>query len=250
MLIERQLKQYRALNKWFQSPLGLFAAHEFLVNLDPDADYLHGETLLQLGNCGDNIWLKKFNHIHKWIASPFSLGHKIQIKCALNHLPFDRNSVNCIIAPLTLEPFTHSLNLIDEIDRVLNPMGFIILMSINPWSIWGGAMKLGLLHCYSDHKIKMHSPFNINRIFLQRGYRQYSLSNFCYIPPVNNASLIKKFTFLDEIGKMLWPFPSGFYCYIAQKYQMVEPNLKLSSDKSIKDYEAPLQPVIFSSQSK
>ncbi|AWN74296.1 TPA: methyltransferase domain-containing protein [Legionella anisa] len=249
MLIERQLKQYRALNKWFQSPLGLFAAHEFVVNLELESKYLHGQTLLQLGNCGDNIWLKKFNYIHKWIASPFSLANKIHIKCALNQLPLDRNSVDCIIAPLTLEPFANSFSLIDEIDRVLTPMGYVIFLSINPWSLWGGAMKIGLLHCYSDQKVKMRTPFNLNRILLQRGYRQHSLSNFCYIPPVNNSSLIKKFTFLDEIGKMLWPFPSGFYCYIAQKYQVIKPNLQINPDESIKDYEAPLQPVIFSSQS-
>lgn len=54
---------------------------------------------------------------------------------------------------------------------------------------------------------------------------------------------------MDEIGKMLWPLPSGFYCYIAQKYQVIEPVLKLNPAESpIKDYQAPLQPVIFSSQ--
>ncbi|MGL5742890.1 MAG: methyltransferase domain-containing protein [Legionella sp.] len=243
MLIERQIKQYRALNKWFQSPLGLFAAHEFIVNLESNKNYSSGETLLQLGNGGDNLWLKKFNYTHKWIASPFPLANEIQLECALNQLPLARNSVNCIISPLTLEPFGTSLSLIDEIDRVLSPMGFIILLSINPWSLWGGAMKMGMLHCYRDQKIKMRTPFNLNRIFLQRGYRQCALSSFCYIPPVNNPSLIKKFTFLDEIGKMLWPLPSGFYCYIAQKYQLIEPILHLKHiEKHRKDYEAPLHP--------
>ncbi|KTC90304.1 class I SAM-dependent methyltransferase [Fluoribacter dumoffii] len=250
MLIERQLKQYRALNKWFQSPLGLFAAHEFLVNLESEGDYLFGETLLQLGNCGDNIWLKKFKYIHKWIASPFSLPNKVQIECALNHLPLDRNSVDCIIVPLTLEPFANSFSLLDEIDRVLKPMGFVIFLSINPWSFWGGALKIGLLHCYSDQKVKMRTPFTLNRILLQRGYKQYSLSNFCYIPPVNKPDLIKKFTFLDEIGKMLWPFPSGFYCYIAQKYQVIEPNLQLKPEESVKDYQTPLPATYFSSPSR
>ena len=99
---------------------------------------MNGETLLQLGNCGDNLWLKKLNYARKWIVSPYSLANKVQIECALNQLPLDRNSVDCIIAPLVLEPFGNSLSLIDEIDRILNPMGFIILLSINPWSLWVG----------------------------------------------------------------------------------------------------------------
>jgi len=238
--MKQQIKQFRALNKWFQSPLGLVAAQEFAQDLDPVYQCLTGETLVQLGNCGDNLWLKRLKYKNKWIVSPFALANKIHLECSLSQLPLDRNSLDCIIVPLTLEPFGSSYSLIDEIDRILKPMGFIILLSINPWSLWGAAMKLGLLHCYFDKNIKMRTPFNINRIFIQRGYRQYSLSNFCYIPPVNNKSLIKKLTFIDEIGKMLWPFPSGFYCYIAQKYQMIEPSVLL---RPIKDFQAPLQPI-------
>jgi hypothetical protein len=246
LLIEQQIKQYRALNKWFQSPLGLFAAHEFLVNLKLAEEYTYGNTLLQLGNCGDNIWLKKFNYTHTWIASPFPLSNKIHLECAFNHLPLARNSVDCILAPLTLEPFGTSFSLIDEIDRVLNPMGFVILVSINPWSLWGAAMKLGRLHCYKENKVKMRTPFSLNRVFLQRGYRQHSLSNFCFIPPVHKASMIKKFTFLDEIGKMIWPFPSGFYCYIAQKMQFIEPNLHaIPMEVPLEEYPGPWQPVTF-----
>lgn len=164
MLIEQQIKQYRALNKWFQSPLGFFAAHEFLIHLESQEKYLSGATLLQLGNCGDNLWLNKFNYTYKWVASPFALSNKEQLECSLNKIPLARNSVDCIIAPLTLEPFGNNFSLIDEIDRILTPMGFVILLSINPWSLWGGAMKSGLLHCYHDQKIKMRTSFTIKRV--------------------------------------------------------------------------------------
>lgn len=243
MLIDQQIKQYRALNKWFQTPLGLFAANEFAVNLELVQELLGGETLVQLGACGDNVWLKKLKFSHQWIVSPFALSNKIQIQSELNHLPLDRNSIDCIVAPLTLEPFNSSSSLIDEIDRVLKPMGVVVLLCFNPWSLWGGAMKCGTFTCYRDRTIKMRTPFNLNRMFIQRGYAQISLSHFCYIPPVNNVSLIKKLSFLDEIGKMLWPFPSGFYCYIAQKYQIVQPTHKLWAKSSAIINYPPLQPV-------
>ena len=244
MLIEQQIKHYRALDKWFQSPLGLFAAHEFSVTLESINESLRGDTLLQLGNCGDNPWLRQLKYKHQWIASPFAIPKHIQLECAFNHIPLDRNSVDCVVAPLTMEPFNNSISLIDEIDRILSPMGFVILLSINPWSLWGGAIKTGLLNCYHDHHVTMRTPFSLNRIFIQRGYSQYALSNFCYIPPVNNTSLIKKLTFLDEIGKMLWPYPSGFYCYIAQKHQLIQPTLlERARVQPLKEYPSPLQPV-------
>ncbi|TAL58860.1 MAG: methyltransferase domain-containing protein, partial [Legionella sp.] len=223
MLAESQKKMARSLNDWFQTPLGLAVAQEFTVDLGHCNDYLHAEILLQLGNCGDNPWLSSLNYQRKWVASPVLLDHPIQLKCIYNQLPLDRNSVDCVIAPLTLEPFSHNFSLIDELDRVLKPMGYVIFLCINPWSFWGAALKSGLLHCFGDHKVKLRSPFNLNRALLQRGYRQIALSNFCYIPPINNAKIIKKLTFLDEVGRMLWPFPSGFYCYIAQKYEPITP---------------------------
>ncbi|MFT4057997.1 MAG: methyltransferase domain-containing protein [Legionella sp.] len=244
MLIAQQIKQYRTLNKWFQTPLGLFAAHEFAVNLESVEELVRGDTLVQLGNCGENVWLKKLHFDHQWIVSPFTVLHKAQIESKLNHLPLNRNSVDCVLVPLTLEPFNYSLSLIDEIDRVLNPMGFVVFMCINPWSLWGAAIKLGRLHCYREHQVKMRSPFTLNRMFIQRGYQQILLSNFCYIPPINNPKWITRLTFLDEIGKMLWPFPSGFYCYIAQKYQLITPNHLLRPvTKPMSDYQSPLQPV-------
>ncbi|CAM4492925.1 MAG: hypothetical protein LEGION0403_FIIPPAGN_00452 [Legionella sp.] len=248
MLIKQQKRYYRALNKWFQSPLGLFVAHEFSINLEATGQHLYGDTLIQLGNCGENLWLKKLDFEHQWIVSPFALSHQVHIESELNHLPLNANSIDCIVVPLSLEPFNMGSSLIDEIDRVLKPMGHVILFCINPWSLWGGAIKCGLLTCYNDHNIKMRTPFNLNRMFIQRGYMQVFLNNFCYIPPVNSATLIKKLTFLDEIGKMLWPCPSGFYCYIAQKYQVIHPSLTLRSiSQPISDYQPALQPVTLTS---
>lgn len=244
MLIEQQTKRYNKLNTWFQTPLGLFVAEEFTLQLELVTDFLNGETLLQLGAGGNNPWLNALNFKHKWLAAPDITTKNISIQCSLAQLPLNRNSIDCIIAPLSLEAFSNGFSLIDEIDRVLKPMGFVIFLCINPWSLWGGAMKCGMLSCYGDRKIKMRSPFNLNRIFIQRGYRQCSLSNFCYIPPVNSKSLIKKLTFFDEVGKMLWPFPSGFYCYIAQKYEYISPALLPTPvlQPMTKDYKSPMQP--------
>lgn len=225
MLIENQIKHYQALNEWFNTPLGLVVAKEFSMALTPFAENLTGEHLLQLGNCAENSWLNVLKFKHQWIASPLLVSQNIHVVSAFNYLPFPRNSIDCIIAPLTLEPFGNSLSLLDEIDRILKPLGFIVLFSINPWSLWGLAMKCGLLHCYENNKIKMYTPYSLNRYLMHRGYRQFSLINCCYIPPFNKHSLIKKFIFFDEIGKMMWPFPSGFYCYIAQKYEEIHPSM-------------------------
>ncbi len=246
MLINQQIQEYGTLNQWFQSPLGLFVAREFTYLLKSLAQPLQGETLLQLGNCGSNGWLDTLRFNHKWIASPLKTNQVNQIECSLSQLPISRNSLDCVVVPLTLEPFGNGFGLLDEIDRVLKPMGCVVFMSINPWSVWGASVKCGWVHCYAKNKIKLRTPYHLNRIFLQRGYVQQSLIHFCYIPPINDQNMITKLSFFNEMGKMLWPFPSGLYCYIAQKYEYIKPSLM--SNALIKpisaDYKSPLQPAV------
>lgn len=246
MLVEEQIKYYQSLDKWFQTPLGLYVAQQFASELHSFDQHLQGETLIQLGCCGGNRWLSSLKYEKQWIISPFQLKQEQHLVSTLHQLPFARNSLDCVVVPLSLEPFKNSFTLLDEIDRVLSPMGFVIFLSINPWSTWGAAMKTGLLHCYQNNKVKMHSALSLNRIMLQRGYRQCAQGSFCYIPPVNNQSWIKRMTFLDEVGKMVWPFPAGCYSYIAQKYEVITPNLTLQSQVALinKEYEPPLQPAI------
>jgi hypothetical protein len=244
--IEQQIIQYRSLNKWFQSPLGIFVANEFTHQFQLVTDYLKGEILLQLGSCGTNPWLDLLDFNHKWVLSPIIKDKNSVLNTSLNQIPLSRNSVDCVIAPLTIEPFTSSFTLIDEIDRILKPMGYVVFVSINPWSLWGGAMKCGLLSCFAEHKIKMRTSFSLNRIFLQRGYRYCALNNFCYIPPINNYKILNKLSIFNEIGKMLWPFPSGFYCYIAQKYEYISPSLiePTGVTARIDNFKTSLQPII------
>lgn len=244
-MIKQQIKHFRALNKWFKTPLGRMVTQEFCQELLPLNEFMIGDTVLQLGNCGNNFWLDQLRYTHKWVASPFSVDANNQMECSLNQLPLARSSVDCVIVPLSLEPFGNNLSLMDEIDRILKPMGFVVFLSINPWSSWGGAMKLGLLGCFANNRVKMRSPYNLNRTFLQRGYRQCSLINFCYFPPINNQAIIQKLFFLEEVGKMVWPVPSGLYCYVAQKYEYISPSLIVQpSIRDITKEYIPLQPVI------
>lgn len=227
LLIEQQIKQFNALDNWFASPLGYSLAQEFKKQLLPFRNYLQGDNLLQLGHGTPGGWLDELSFKNKWIATPSSCNEPNELICSLDQLPMQRNSLDCIIAPLVLELFNPDGYLINELDRVLKPMGYVIFLCFNPWSLWGGALVGGLLDCYADRSFKMHTSFHLNRLLLQRGYRQCSLTNFYYIPPVRNKILINKLAFFNEIGKMLWPFPAGFYCYIAQKYEPLSPSLFL-----------------------
>ena len=222
-------KKYLALNDWFNTPQGARVAKACADEIACFNLQLRGERLLQLGLCGENPWLASLNYSQKIIASPCINQKKTAIFTLINQLPIDRDSIDCIIAPFIIEAQESNKNLLDELDRVLKPMGYIIFFGVNPISFWGLALQSRFLSLFGDAHAKLSSSFSVKNAVIDRGYRQCALDTFYYIPPVASKRLIHELEFLNEMGKMLWVFPAGFYCLVVQKYQVIPPSLTIKA---------------------
>jgi len=212
------------MDTWFKTPQGRRVADAFTAELAPIYEQLKGERLLQLGSCGENRWLSLLKFNVKWLINPCLLPPKTAAVSSLTALPIERDSIDCIIAPLTLEAFERPKSPIDEIDRILKPMGYVIFFGVNPLSFWGAALRWNYLKCFGVvSSVTLMSSMTLKHEMMHRGYRQCFLDSFYYIPPVTSEYFIDKLEFFNEMGKMIWPFPAGFYCLIMQKYQYVSP---------------------------
>lgn len=219
MALEEQVIKYHALDAWFQTPQGLRVAQAFTSELATVSEFLQGKQLVQLGSCGDNAWLSSLHFRHQWLLTPCETALKATIFTSLTSLPLERNSVDCVIAPLTLEAFGLEKSPLDEIDRILKPMGYVIFFGINPLSFWGAGLRFHFIRCFGQTRSVVTSSLLLKHGMLSRGYTQCLLKSFYYIPPVTHKNAIKRLEFFNEMGKMIWPFPAGFYCFIVQKYQ-------------------------------
>lgn len=220
MSINQQLLMCQSLDQWFSSPQGVWVSHAFIEVLAPFLSLFRGDLLLQTGPCGTNPWLSRFYCQHQYIATPCFTRQPNHLITSLNHLPLPQDSVDCLLVPFTLETCKQRDTFIDELDRVLKPGGYLIILGINPLSLWGAAAKTGGLSGISANSLHLHYSFSINRACLARGYQQIDMVDFGHIPPVRSKKWIDNLSFMNEIGKMLWPFPAGFYCYIAQKIEV------------------------------
>lgn len=225
MNLDEHVKQYLAMNDWFNSPQGLCISSAIADEIEHFVTQLRGDCLLQLGLCGESPWLPLLQYNKKLIISPCMEQKDVNIACGFNQLPLDRNSVDCIVAPFTFETFSIDKNPFDEFDRILKPMGYMVILGINPVSFWGLALRSGFLKIFGEENSKLTSVFSVKRAALNRGYRQCALSTFNYILPVKSKKWIDRLEFLNEMGKMLWIYPAGFYCLIVQKHELIEPTL-------------------------
>ena len=225
LVLDEQITKYKALDEWFRTPQGIRVAQAFLSELAAVKDFFGGKSLIQLGSCGNNPWLSVLQYRQKWVFSPCQAMDKITLLTSLTSLPIERNSIDCVVAPMTLEAFGFNRNPLDEIDRILKPMGYAVFIGVNPVSFWGAALRFNSIHCFGKSTSNLSSSLSLKHAMISRGYTQCLLRSFYYIPPVSNRKLIHQLEFFNEVGKMIWPFPAGFYCFIVQKYQSVNPSL-------------------------
>lgn len=223
---QEQQNRFETLNQWFSSSLGQHVAQAFSRELAHLKNLLHGNILLQLGNCDNNQWLNCLRFQHKWLAAAWTEPHQTTFCSNFNQLPLDRDCIDCLIAPLTLEAFT-AKNPLDEIDRVLKPMGYVVFFGINPISLWGAWLKYSKNSCFGPLKGHTRSALTIKRAMLHRGYIQCHFNVFYYTPPLRNEKTRAKFELLNQISKMISLNPAGFYCLVMQKY--VENHIPLSA---------------------
>lgn len=238
---DNQKTQFRALEDWFHTPQGLDVSNYFALELSHLNGLLYGEIILQLGGSGKDSWLQALHFSHKWQAtcSPSSSSTFVS---SYKQLPIDRNSVDCIIAPMVMEAFDLANSPLDEIDRILKPMGYVVFFGINPLSLWGLHLRFKRSTCFGLLRAKPKSVLSVQRAMMHRGYSQNYFSSFYYIPPVSTKKWLDRLEILNELGKMISPCPAGLYCLVMQKHQEIEPNLLLNEDERIWKQGRILQP--------
>ncbi|OYV54583.1 MAG: hypothetical protein B7X00_01200 [Legionella sp. 21-45-4] len=219
MSLDDQKTKYRALDDWFRTPQGTHVANDFALHVALVADMLYGSTVLQLGNCGNNTALSRLPFKRKWVVSPCLDAMGTHVISSVKSVPFARHSVDCVFAPFAMEIVGWDNSPLDEIDRVLKPMGHLILFGMNPFSLWGLALRAGFINRLGNRGISLISPLLLQQRLLQRGYVQRVFESFYYIPPVRDLKWIRRFEFLNQMGKMLSPMPPGFYYLMMQKHE-------------------------------
>lgn len=211
-----KLAPAEALNAWLLSPQGAHVLKSLAQELVCVDESLYGTNLLQLG-LSSHMPCRAYLHFPgSWTVSSIETDPLPSLIASFHQLPFDSSSMDCILAPFTMEICESKKHCLDEIDRVLKPMGHVVFIGVNPWSLWGIALRMSA--------IKPCSAMYLQHAMTAHGYEQRMLNNCYFIPPLCFFSSnveekwIHRLEFLNEMGKMLWPCPAGFYCLVMQKF--------------------------------
>ena len=130
-----------AARQWLETPFGhaLLAQETRLV--EDALDGLFGEQCLQLGLWGEPNTFVRYARTQRaaWIADqPLPAGSGPGAVGALHRLPVASNSVDVVLLPHTLDySDERSHAIIREVDRVLTPHGYLVVLGFKPGGLWG-----------------------------------------------------------------------------------------------------------------
>jgi hypothetical protein len=219
------LDQLDQLDQWFLTPQGKAVGHAFMQHLGelhPLLPYFKGQRLLQIGAAGAHPWLKYFNYQERYLLA-MQTPHLdqpgfLKVFGHTHALPLASESMDCVIAPLSLDACEDAMMALNELDRILKPMGFLVIYGLNRWSLWSLAMRFGLGVNIPRGTIHPCSLLRLKNTLIHFEYLIHHLGLFYYLPPVHSSKWINRLEIFNELGKMISPCPSGFYCMVVQKH--------------------------------
>jgi len=127
------------IEQWFQTALGqrlLSAEIQALQLLLPD---LFGYHLLQLSMIGQGRLLETSRIGHRFLLTDTLIKQPdyATVYAHMDALPFAAESIDVVVLPHVLEFHDNPHAILREVERVLVPEGYVILLGFNPISLWG-----------------------------------------------------------------------------------------------------------------
>jgi len=133
-------------------------------------------------------------------------------------LPFETQSIDLILLPHVLENAYDPHQVLREVERVLVPEGRVIITGFNPLSLWGLRERMvgiaprlpaPVAHWVSPHRVSDWLEllsFDMEESFLGG-----------YIPYCEERRWIRRWQFLEYMGRRWWPIGGAVYVIRAVK---------------------------------
>jgi len=213
------------LATWLQTPPGQYLLRWEQQQLDAAVADIFGFHALQLG-LPELTTLRANRMPHRWLAlDPAARSGPQGLPLLLTEfdaLPFESNSLDLVVLPHSLELAPDPHQTLREVERVLRPEGRLIILGLNPASLWGLRQNLGRL---LPGEQKLYLPLAGEFLGYWRLRDWLRLLTFeveaarfgCYSPPLRSEVWLERWRGIEPIGGRWWPVLGAVYFIQAVK---------------------------------
>jgi SAM-dependent methyltransferase len=223
------------LAEWLQTPAGRYLLDWEQRELDAAVADIFGFHALQLG-LPELDALRANRMPHRWLAldaatpppaaadAPAAIA---LLRCDFDALPLDSQSLDLVVLPHTLELARDAHVALAEVERVLRPEGRVVIVGLNPASLWGLRQRFGHLRRWLLRKSArpLYLPSEGEFLAYRRLRDWLRLLSFeveggrfgGYRLPFSSARWFARMGWIERLGERWWPVFGAVYLVVAVK---------------------------------
>lgn len=213
---------------WFQSAAGGYIARWALKASDTLLVDVFGVQAAQIGcESLDLLANNRIQHRFRCITGnhgemPSQSGTTpLALETDAAALSFDADSLDLIVLAFMLEAHPDPHQVLREAYRVLRPEGQLLILGLNPLSLWG--LRNYFSRLATPDKIRFPWPANYLSVLRLKDWLklldfEVARGHFgCYAPPCRNPATFTHLNWLELAGNRWWAFAGACYAVTAIK---------------------------------
>lgn len=201
----------QSLDAWLQSPAGRYLLEWEQAQLDAAVADVFGFHALQLG-LPPLAGLRANRMPQRWLLAQ-QPGAGIDLVTDFDALPFEAGSLDLLLLPHTLETAADPHHRLREAHRVLRPEGRLMVLGLNPTSLWG--LRQRAFAWWGGPFLPQQGEFldywRLRDWLKLLGFELEAARFGCWRPPLQREAWLARWGFMDRLGATWWPVFGAVY---------------------------------------
>ncbi|MCS3903516.1 SAM-dependent methyltransferase [Methylohalomonas lacus] len=206
------------LQAWFAQQPGaslLQIEQDWLAQQLPD---MFGYHILQLGQLADMDLLAASRIGHRAVLALDAVdGQQPAVVSRGESLPLAADSVDVLVLPHVLEFEVNPHQVLRECERVLIGEGHVLILTFNPWSLWGLSRLLLGWRAAPPWNGHFFSASRLQDWLRLLGFEILTTQRLFYRPPIVHTATLQRLVFMEQLGPWCWPWWAGVHAIVAKK---------------------------------
>ena len=210
------------LRDWYEKYPGVWLQEQELALLENALTDLFGYHILQIGLYNERTCLNvsriphrmvmdvKFPDTDKGTGTNFFNGEP-------EFIPIASDSLDVLVLSHTLEYCSNPHEVLREVDRILIPEGYVVILGFNPWGSWSLWRLLFGWRKKAPWCGRFISMARLKDWLQLLGFDITESHRYFFRPPLSHQGIMTRLQFLDNLGSRFFPILGGAYFLVAKK---------------------------------
>lgn len=200
-----------AARAWFDMPMGQQLLRQEQRVLGEALERCFGSYLVHCGPfAGEPLVSQKIKRSVR-LGAPMP---GVEIQCDEQAWPIGEHAADVVVLQHALDFCASPHGLLREAARSVRPGGHLLVVGVNPWSLWGARH---LTACDGFRQARCIRASRVGDWLNLLGFALENRRFGCYCPPLSSSDWQARLARLDDIGHRLQAPTGGFYLLMARK---------------------------------